>query len=355
VPPGTLFPVTEIPGDVAEAELPRARAGDDEAFQRLVAPLQRELHAHCYRMLGSLHDAEDALQDALLRAWRNIDRFEGRSSVRAWLYKIATNACLDAIAHRGRRALPIDIGPSVEHAAVGDQPLTDVAWLGPYPDSGVADGRAAPHARYEQRESVELAFVAAVQHLPGNQRAALLLFEVLGYSVKEVADTLDTTPASVNSALQRARKVVQGLRPEESQQQTLRSLGDARLRELVSEYAGALERGDTDALVSLLTADASWSMPPLPSWYRGTAAVTDFLVRMPLRHRWRHLPVRANGQPGVACYIWDDEVGAFVGHIIDVLTVRGDRIAAVTAFIDEGLFPHFDLPATLPEEHPPWT
>jgi RNA polymerase sigma-70 factor (ECF subfamily) len=342
--------MTESQSDVAEAELRRAKAGDDESFHRLVAPLRAELQAHCYRMLGSLHDAEDALQDALLRAWRGMARFEGRSSVRSWLSKIATNACLDAIARRGRRALPIDLGPSADHAAVDDQPLTDVAWLGPYPDSGIAEGRAAPHARYEQRESVELAFVAAMQHLPGNQRAALLLFEVLGYSAKEVADTLDTTPASVNSALQRARKVVQELRPEESQQQTLRTLGDTRLRELVTEYATALERGDADTLVSMLTADATWSMPPLPSWYRGPAAITDFLVELPLRHRWRHLPVRANGQQAVACYIWDEQAGAFAGHVIDVLTLRGDRIAAVTAFIDEDLFSRFGLPETLPAE-----
>jgi RNA polymerase sigma-70 factor (ECF subfamily) len=342
--------MTETPSDVAEAELPRAQAGDDEAFRRLVAPLRGELQAHCYRMLGSLHDAEDAVQDALLRAWRGIDRFEGRSSVRSWLYKIATNACLDAIARRGRRALPIDIGPAAEQAAVDDQPLTDVAWLGPYPDTAVADGRAAPHARYEQRESVELAFVAAMQHLPGNQRAALLLFEVLGFSAREVAETLDTTTASVNSALQRARKVVHELRPEQSQQQTLRALGDARLRELVTSYATALEEGDADTLVAMLTADATWSMPPLPSWYQGHAAISDFLVRLPLREHWRHLPVRANGQQAVACYIWDEQAGAFVGRVIDVLTLRGDRIAAVTAFIDEGLFPRFDLPETLPAE-----
>jgi RNA polymerase sigma-70 factor, ECF subfamily len=340
--------MTETPS--AETELPRARAGDEEAFRRLVGPLQGELQAHCYRMLGSLHDAEDALQDALLRAWRGIARFEGRSSVRSWLYKIATNACLDAIARRGRRALPIDLGPSVEHAAVDDQPLTDVAWLGPYPDTGIADGAAAPHARYELRESVELAFVAAMQHLPGNQRAALLLFEVLGYSAKEVADTLETTPASVNSALQRARKVVHELRPEQSQQQTLRALGDTRLRELVTEYATALEQGDADTLVSMLTADATWSMPPLASWYRGHTAITDFLVRLPLRVRWRHLPVRANGQQAVGCYIWDEQAGVFVGRIIDVLTFRGERIAAVTAFIDDDLFPHFGLPETLPAE-----
>jgi RNA polymerase sigma-70 factor (ECF subfamily) len=338
--------MTETPS--AEAELPRARAGDEGAFRRIVGPMQAELQAHCYRMLGSLHDAEDALQDTLLRAWRGIHRFEGRSSLRSWLYTIATNACLDTIARRGRRALPIDIGPAVERAAVDDQPLTDVAWLGPYPDSGLAAGAVAPHARYEQRESVELAFVAAMQHLPGNQRAALLLFDVLGFSAREVAETLGTTTASVNSALQRARKVVHELRPDESQQQALRALGDVRLRELVTAYATALEEGDADRLISMLTADATWSMPPLASWYRGHAAITDFLVHMPLRHRWRHLPVHANGQQAVACYIWDEQAGAFVGRIIDVLTLRGDRIAAVTAFIDEGLFPRFGLPETLP-------
>jgi RNA polymerase sigma-70 factor (ECF subfamily) len=301
-------------------------------------------------MLGSLHDAEDALQDALLRAWRGIDRFEGRSSVRSWLYTIATNTCLDAIGRRGRRALPIDLGPAAERAVLDDPPLTDVAWLEPYPDSAVADGRAAPHARYEQRESVELAFVAAMQHLPPNQRAALLLFEVLGFSAKEVADTLDTTPASVNSALQRARKVVHELRPEPSQQQALRALGDARLREVVTRYATALEQGDADTLVALLTADATWSMPPHPTWYRGHAAITDFLVHLPLRERWRHLPVRANGQQAVACYMWEEQAGAYVGRVIDVLTFRGDRIASVTAFLDERLFPRFGLPAVLPAE-----
>jgi RNA polymerase sigma-70 factor (ECF subfamily) len=347
---GTLTAMTETSGNVAAADLTRARAGDDEAFRRLVEPVQGELRAHCYRMLGSVHDAEDALQEVLLRAWRGIDRFEGRSSVRSWLYKIATNACLDAIDRRGRRALPIDIGPASEHAIGHDQPLTEVAWLGPYPDEEVADGRAAPHARYEQRESVELAFVAAMQHLPGNQRAALLLFEVLGYSAREVADTLDTTVASVNSALQRARKVVQERQPEQSQQQTLRALGDVRLREVVAQYTSALERGDADALVALLTADTTWSMPPLPSWYRGIPAVADFLVTGPLRMRWRHLPVRANGQQAVACYMWDEEAGHFVGRIIDVLTFRGHKIADVTAFIDESLFPRFGLPESLPRE-----
>jgi len=165
-----------------DPDLARARDGDDAAFTRLVEPLRRELHAHCYRMLGSTHDADDALQDALVRAWRGLARFEARSSLRSWLYTVATRTCLDTAEGRSRRALPVDLGPSSGRAVVGDVPRNDVAWLGPYPDSGLADVPTSPHARYEQREAVELAFVAALQHLSGNQRAALLLFEVLDFS-----------------------------------------------------------------------------------------------------------------------------------------------------------------------------
>ncbi|MDT7559871.1 MAG: polymerase sigma-70 factor, subfamily, partial [Pseudonocardiales bacterium] len=235
--------------DADDADLSRARDGDDAAFNRLVGPLRRELHAHCYRMLGSTHDADDALQDGLLRAWRGLARFEGRGSLRSWLYTVATRTCLDAAASRGKRALPVDLGPSSDRAVVGDAPLTDVAWLGPYPDGALPEGRLSPDARYEQREAVELAFVAALQHLPGNQRAALLLFEVLGFSAAEIATTMDTSIASVNSALQRARRIVAEKVPGRSQQQTLRQIGDVRLREIVAEYSAALERGDADALV----------------------------------------------------------------------------------------------------------
>jgi len=320
------------------ATLSAARDGDGQAFARLVEPLRRELHAHCYRMLGSVHDADDATQDALLRAWRGIGRFEGRSSVRSWLYSIATNTSLDVIDRRGRRALPVDLGPSADHAVVDDQPLIDVAWLEPYPETAV-----------EQRESVELAFVAALQHLPGNQRAALLLFEVLGFSAREVADAMETTVASVNSALQRARRILDEKRPAQSQQQTLRTLGDLRLRDVVAQYTSALRRGDAGALIALLAEDASWTMPPLPHWYQGHDAVTDFLVRMPLRESWRHLPTTANGQLALGCYRWDEEAGAHVGWVIDVLTLDADgRIAEVTAFIDATLFPRFGLPVTFP-------
>ena len=215
--------------------LEAARGGDEDAFRRLVEPHRGELHAHCYRMLGSVHDAEDALQDALLRAWRGLARFEGRSSLRSWLYTIATNTCLDLIERRPKRVLPVDYGPAADPHDGPGEPLVESVWVEPYPDEklGVEDGYAAPEARYEQRESVELAFIAALQHLPANQRAVLILREVLGFSAKEVADTLDTTTASVNSALQRARATVDERLPEQSQQATLRALGDDDLREVV--------------------------------------------------------------------------------------------------------------------------
>ncbi|GAA0946522.1 sigma-70 family RNA polymerase sigma factor [Pseudonocardia zijingensis] len=324
---------------MSEELLERARAGDDGAFAGLVEPLRQELHAHCYRMLGSVHDADDALQDALVRAWRGIEKFEARSSLRKWLYTVATNTCLDTIARRGRRELPMDLGPSSEHAVVGDTPRADIAWLGPYPDAGLVA---------EQREAVELAFVAALQHLPGNQRAALLLFEVLGFSAAEIAAMMETSTASVNSALQRARKLVSERVPSRTQQQTLRDLDDARLREIVAGFTGALERGDADALVALLSDDVTWSMPPLPTWYRGVAAVMDFTTAVPMTcGSWRHLPAGANGQPAIACYLWDDRAGAHVAWSIDVLTLREERIAEVTSFVGREHFAPLGLPASV--------
>src|SRR3954470_12954193 len=217
------------------ALLQAARDGGEDAFGRLVEPYRGELHAHCYRMLGSVHDVEDALQDALLRAWRGLKRFEGRSSLRSWLYTIATNTCLNAIARRPKRVLPIDYGPATDPHTGPGEPLVESVWIEPYPDRelGVEDGPYAPEARYERRESLELAFIAALQHLPPNQRAVLILREVLGFSAAEVADTLETSVASVNSALQRARKTVDDKLPERSQQATLRALGDERLRAIV--------------------------------------------------------------------------------------------------------------------------
>lgn len=318
--------------------LAAARRGDEQAYRALVEPHRHELQVHCYRMLGSIHDAEDALQDALLRAWRFLPRFDGRSSLRAWLYKIATNASLDAIAKRGRRALPVDHVPAADpHDGVGE-PLVESVWIEPCADRalGVQDGLAAPEARYEQRESVELAFIAAVQHLPATQRAVLILRDVLGYSAQETADSLQTTPASVNSALQRARRTVDERLPEASQQATLRSLGDQKLSDLVTSYMDAMARGDVDAVVAMLAQDAAWSMPPLASWFRGHDDVRVFLRNGPLSGawRWRHLPTHVNGQAAVGCYTWHEEDGCFRPFALDVLTLREDGlIQEVTAFI----------------------
>jgi RNA polymerase sigma-70 factor, ECF subfamily len=331
--------VSKISAGAAEPDLALARDGDDDAFTRLVEPLRRELHAHCYRMLGSTHDADDALQETLLRAWRGLGSFAGRSSLRTWLYTVATRACLDAVERRGRRALPVDLGPSSDRAVGGAKPLTDVEWLGPYP---------GPDSTYEQRESVELAFVAALQHLPGNQRAALLLFEVLGFSAAEIAGIMKTSTTSVNSAIARARRIVAQKVPERSQQQTLREIDDERLREIVEGFSGALERGDADALVALLTEDVTWSMPPLPQWYRGLDAAAGFAEEVAFRcGRWRHLPTTANGQPAVGGYLWDDEAGAHVGWSINVFTLRGERISEITSFIGAEHFAAFGMPGSL--------
>ncbi|HLM36348.1 MAG TPA: RNA polymerase subunit sigma-70, partial [Gaiellaceae bacterium] len=231
-----------------------ARAGDEDAFAQLTEPHRRALHAHCYRMLGSVADAEDALQETLLRAWRGLASFEGRSSLRSWLYAIATNACLRAIERRPKRVLPIDYAPAADpHDGLGE-PLVESVWVEPYPDErlGLEDGLAGPEARYEQRESVELAFIAALQHLPAGQRAVLILRDVLGFSAREVAATLETTPTGVDSALQRAHKAVDERLPERSQQALLRSLDDQGLREIVDRYVDAFERADVDAVVEML-------------------------------------------------------------------------------------------------------
>jgi RNA polymerase sigma-70 factor (ECF subfamily) len=230
---------------------------------------------------------------------------------------------------------------------IGGQPLTEVAWLGPYP-GGPAAGPAAPGARYEQREAVELAFVAAMQHLAGNQRAALLLIEVLGFSAFEVAVMMNTSITSVHSALARARRIVAEKVPATSQQQTLRKIGDARLREVVADFSTALERGDADALIVLLTEDVTWSMPPLPHWYSGLDAVMDFARELPLSRcgSWRHLPTHANGQAAVASYLWNGQEHA--AWSINVLTLRDERIADITAFVNADVFLLFGLPARLP-------
>jgi RNA polymerase sigma-70 factor, ECF subfamily len=317
--------------------LAAARTGDERAYTRLVEPHRRELHAHCYRMLGSVHDAEDALQDAMLRAWRGLARFEGRSTVRSWLYTIATNACLNAIQRRPKRVLPVDYGPATDPHVAPGEPVAESVWLEPYPDEilGVEDGFAAPEARYERREGVELAFVAALQHLPATQRAVLILREVLGFSAKEVAESLETTVASVNSAMQRARATIEARVPEKSQQATLRALGDEAVRELVDRYVDAWERNDVEAFAAMLAEDATFAMPPLASWYRGREGIAIWAASSPMSGdwRWRTIFTRANGQLALGFYAWNEEEQAYRAFALNVLTLRGDRISDVTAFI----------------------
>jgi RNA polymerase sigma-70 factor, ECF subfamily len=304
-------------------------------FSVAIAPLRDEMHAHCYRMLGSTHDADDAVQEAMVRAWRGVSSVRTPTAARSWMYTVTTRVCLDAIERRGRRELPADLGPASPFAVTADAPDTEVLWLTPYP--------SGPGSRYEVREAVELAFVAALQHLPGNQRAALLLVDVLGFAPAEVATMMDTTLASINSALQRARATSLP-RPSEPL--------DARARALAGRYADALRRGDTEALVAMLTEDVTWSMPPLRGWYAGLPAVRDFAECVPMGScgRWRHLSTTANAQPAMASYLCPPGADVFGAWSIDVLTVRADRISAITSFIGATHFAAFGLPEVYPPD-----
>ncbi len=328
------------------ADLDAARRHDAPAFERLIAPHRRELQAHCYRMLGSAQDAEDALQEALLRAWRALPKFEGRSSLRSWLYSIATNVCLRAIERRPKRVLPLDYGPPSDPHDGLAPPLTETVWLDPFPDDGIPDGHATPDARYEQRESVELAFIAALQHLPERQRAVLLLRDVLGFAPAEIAAALDATPAAIYSTLQRAHAAVEERLPARSQQATLRSIGDERLRALVERFVRAWEDADVAAITAMLTADATLAMPPRPNWYRGPRAIGAFLAANPLAGlRWRVLPAPANGQLAFGFYSDDGGGGRYAAEALSVLTLDGDaQISAMTAFHGLEDFSRFGLP-----------
>jgi RNA polymerase sigma-70 factor (ECF subfamily) len=317
-----------------ERLLQAAQKGDEPAFASLIEPYRRELHAHCYRMLGSVYDADDAMQEATLRAWKALKRFEGRSSLRSWLYTIATNTCLTQIQRRPKRVLPVDYGPSTDPFQGPGQPVTETIWIEPYPDTDLEDGLAGPDARYEQREAIELAFIAALQHLPASQRAVLILREVLGFSAKEVAEAMDTSVASVNSALQRARAAVEDRVPDQSQQATLRALDDDEIQEIVTTYVDAWERGDVEAVVALLTEDAAIAMPPLASWFGPRDEFAKFLANFPMNGqiKWKMRIATANGQPAFGAYAWDEDEQAYMAFALNVLTFRGDKICDVVAF-----------------------
>jgi RNA polymerase sigma-70 factor (ECF subfamily) len=317
--------------------LDAARAGDEDAFRRIVEPLERQLVAHCYRMLGSLHDAEDAVQETLLRAWRGLPRFEGRSSVRAWLHRIATNVALDMAARRPKRVLPPDPGPP------------EAAWIEPFPDELLGDdtGLASPEAVYEQREAIELAFVAALQHLPPKQRAALLLSDVVECSAAEIAELLGLSVASVNSAIQRARATLaqRGVAPESSEGAVLTAAQSA----MVSRFVEAFERYDVDTLASLCRDDVTFSMPPFSLWLSGREPVRAWLLGRGAGCRGSRLvPLAANGSPAFAQYK-PAPAGGYRAWGISVLELDGERVLRWNTFLDvERLFPKFGLPLDLP-------
>ncbi len=289
-------------------------------------------------MLGSVHDADDALQETLVRAWRGAAGLREQASARSWLYTIATNVCLTEIERRKRRALPHDLGPAAEGNTPPGQPAVESTWIEPYPDEamGLPSGRAAPEASYDQREAVELAFVAATQHLAANQRAVLLLREVLGFSAQETATMLDTSVPSVNSALQRARVAVEERVPDRSQQTTLRALGDGKLRKLIDRYVEAWERCDVPAFAGMLAEDATFAMPPLGTWYAPRDTIITWANNFPLsgQWRWRAILTSANAQPALAFYAWDDAEAAYLPFALNVITLRdGGLVSDVTAFI----------------------
>jgi RNA polymerase sigma-70 factor, ECF subfamily len=333
------------------ALLAAAVAGDEQAFRRLTAPYRRELLVHCYRMLGSLDDADDAVQETLLKAWRGLAGFQRRSSVRAWLYRIATNTCLDALDHRARRILPTAIAAPADPHLPPDPDDPELPWLQPYPDALLdpvdPDPLADPAAAVVRREYIQLAFIAAVQYLPPRQRAVLLLREVLGFSAAETAGMLGTTPASVNSALQRARTTLQNRLPAGNGTPTPAT----EQADLVTRYVRAWHAKDVAGLVALLCEDAHLAMPPTPSWYQGRDNIGVYLRQLfasPWGVDLRVTPTRANRQPALAVYAGAGDGAGYRPFAIKVLTLHGGRVAAITGFVHPGLFDRFGLPPSLP-------
>jgi len=330
-----------------------AKRGDRDAFERLAEPYRREIQLHCYRMLGGFHDAEDLVQETLLRAWRGLGGFEGRSSFRAWLYRIATNACLDVLTTRAgtRRVLPDTLSPPSDKMAEG-APATEIPWLEPYPDTaleGIVDATPGPEARYEMREAVQLAFVGAIQHLPPRQRAVLLLRDVLGWSAAESARLLDASVASVNSALQRARATLEMRFP--ARPPSAAPVPDDRQRALLERYVRAWESADLDGFVALLKEDAVYSMPPWRQWYLGPGAIRTFVgSAWKLHAGFRLVPTGANRQPAFALYSRRRGGGLeWRAHSIQVLTLQAESIAALTLFVSPHHFATFGLPVAVPQ------
>jgi RNA polymerase sigma-70 factor (ECF subfamily) len=348
-------PISSRPETQLAATLAAARRGDSGEFGRLAEPYRRELQAHCYRIMGSVQDAEDLVQETMLRAWRRLDTYQGRASFRAWLYKIATNACLDALDRRRvRRRLPSQANPAAGPGDLPAPPVLEPVWLDPFPDEWLdpAQAQANPEARFSLAESVTLAFVAALQALPPRQRAVLLLRDVLDWPAAEVAGVLEMTVSAVNSALHRARVTLAGRYHGQGRESLSLEPPDDRLRSLLDNYVRAWENADVAGLVSLLRDEAILAMPPTPTWYRGAQAIGQILGQMAFAGqaagRWRMRPVRANHQPGFAAYERDEATGVYRLHSLHVLAVEAGRLAEIMVFLDPALPPRFGLLPELP-------
>jgi RNA polymerase sigma-70 factor, ECF subfamily len=362
--PRSVLGVPTAPRDRDDAVVAAARAGDEAAFARLVERHRRELRVHCYRMVGSVEEAEDLVQETFLRAWRHMGGFQGRSTLRAWLYRIATNACLDVLDGRARRVLPQDLEPATTDPGSGPVEMvarTDIPWLQPLPDhlwEPAADRDEEPDAVAVRRETIELAFIAALQHLPPRRRAVLVLRDVLGWPARQTAEHLGVSEASVTSALHRARSTLRERLPERRADWAPATEPTAEERAVVDRYVAAVERADLAAVADLLAEDIRTAMPPWTLWFAGRPAVMAALTeswdpRSPdYAGRFRMLPIRANGQPAVATYLRGPGDDAHRAFAIGVLRIEGGRIAEIVAFHDPALFPAFGLPATAPTAPP---
>jgi RNA polymerase sigma-70 factor (ECF subfamily) len=334
-----------------------ARGGNEAAFAELANRFRAELQLHCYRIVGSAQDAEDLVQETLLATWRGLERFEGRASLRSWLYRIATNRSLNALRDKSRRARALDAPPKETAEQQQPPPPTrfgEPVWLEPYPDSlleALSDRSLLPGARYETREAIGLAFMVALQRLPPRQRAVLVLRDVLAFRAREVAEMLSTTEVSVNRTLQRARTAIERTVPA-GQRDLMPLPGSREERELVARFTASFEAGDVPGVIALLTDDALLMMPPEPLEYEGPHAIGQFLSTVPAGgklERFRLVPTRANGQPAFACYLRDPHAPIAHAYGLMVLTLRGDRVTAITGFPDTSVFRAFGLPRTLPE------
>ena len=342
-----------------EAEqLAAARRGDSQKFGELTEPYRRELQVHCYRILGSLHEAEDMVQETMLKAWKRLDSYEGRASFRSWLYKIATNSCLDFLDQKkSRRLLPFENHSPADPMAPISPPTSEILWLEPFPDEWLGDtSTLSPEARYSDTESISLAFLAALQSLPPRQRAVLILRDVLDFSANETSEVLELTTSSVNSALHRARTTLSQRYPGGEREDSGMSLIDEKTQQLLDHFVQAWESADITGLVALLKADATLAMPPSASWYQGRDAIRTFVAATIFAdggmfpgeavRRWRLLPTHANGTPAFAVY-QRDEKGGYLPFGLIALTIAGDRLAQIISFIDPSLPPLFGFPASL--------